>query len=421
MGVIIGLIIVVVAIIYFALKQDGPDEADSRTEEGMGDFKIRAIPSSKKVSDYTFEFLEVQVRGLIPVPQSQVDCSIYTHIFDITDQSHRPIMSALEGYSEPNSKTYQYITELGPVPFESGYKSWVTVSRIILDYIVLPYSGNRNILIQVCVVPTNNPPKSNLGFREGNTDQIYAISKTTTNYQTEEIGYLESANNRREVEEIIIELGFHIAASDGQLSPEEGTVIKEWASDILASSNLDNNENEKQRLNKAITTSFERANNGQIDSDNLVNRLNDIATVQEKYEAIELCLDVMKADSIADENELNQIDIIAKKMEIDPDRFRALQDRRLAEVKHIDTTQRSIEQILGITPKMSKEDIRKHLAREYTKWNSRVLSEDENVRTRAKEMLIHIANARKRYFPAENNLSVKDSDLEKNNRNKKPL
>ena len=58
---------------------------------------------------------------------------------------------------------------------------------------------------------------------------------------------------------------------------------------------------------------------------------------------------------------------------------------------------RDVETILGITADMSKERVRKHLNKEYSKWNSRVTNADPDIQTQADQMLKLIAETKSQY------------------------
>ena len=118
-----------------------------------------------------------------------------------------------------------------------------------------------------------------------------------------------------------------------------------------------------------------------------------------KYELIELCMDVMKADGVADPSEMRELKRVANMIGLEEGRYSALLDKRLADVETIDVSNtESLASILGITSSMSKEEIRKHLTKEYRKWKSRVSHDDEEIRNRATKMIEHIAEARKQYL-----------------------
>lgn len=373
---------------------------------GMGDFEIRIIRATRSSEGFEFEVFEIQAKGIIPVPNDNTDCSIFIHIFDTTNGNSLPVVSTLDDFQESDSRSYQALIHLGPVRVDSGYPNWVPIGAAIIDCLMLPYSGERELMFQACVVPTNNPPLFQQGFREGERGQIFAVGKSKTKLDFKYRGYLDEVQNRQEIEDLSIQLAFYIASLDGSLVAEEGQVIQEWTKGIIEGFAEGSQEHHKQRLNNVIRKAFENAKNGSLEPVSIIARINEIATVQEKYEAIELCLDVMKADHKADQAEILALDDIAKKMSVNPERFRALQDRRLAEVETIELTDDSLAQILGITQGMDKDTIRKHLASEYRKWNSRVSSSDEKVKDRAQEMILLIGAARKRYLSEEINPQI---------------
>ena len=55
------------------------------------------------------------------------------------------------------------------------------------------------------------------------------------------------------------------------------------------------------------------------------------------------------------------------------------------------------EKMLGITSDMSNDEIKKHLRKEYTKWNSRVSNSDPAIREQAEEMIKIISELRTKY------------------------
>ncbi len=81
-------------------------------------------------------------------------------------------------------------------------------------------------------------------------------------------------------------------------------------------------------------------------------------------------------------------------LEVDADRFRIMMEKVLPVDMH---EVRDVEAILGITSDMSKERVRKHLNKEYSKWNSRVTNVDPDIQTQADQMLKLIAEAKSQY------------------------
>jgi 23S rRNA U2552 (ribose-2'-O)-methylase RlmE/FtsJ len=92
--------------------------------------------------------------------------------------------------------------------------------------------------------------------------------------------------------------------------------------------------------------------------------------------------------------ELTFLKNMASWLEVDSDRFRIMMEKILPVDMH---EVRDVETILGITSDMSKERVRKHLNKEYGKWNSRVTNADPDIQTQADQMLKLIAEARSQY------------------------
>ena len=85
---------------------------------------------------------------------------------------------------------------------------------------------------------------------------------------------------------------------------------------------------------------------------------------------------------------------LASWLEVDAGRFRAMMEKILPVDMHevVD-----IGDLLGISSDMGHENTRKHLNREYSKWNSRVTSANPEIQTQADQMLKIIAEARGQY------------------------
>ena len=57
-----------------------------------------------------------------------------------------------------------------------------------------------------------------------------------------------------------------------------------------------------------------------------------------------------------------------------------------------------MEVILGVTAAMNKEKTRKHLNKQFCKWNSRVTNSNHEIQDQAEQMLQLIAEARNQYI-----------------------
>ncbi len=81
-------------------------------------------------------------------------------------------------------------------------------------------------------------------------------------------------------------------------------------------------------------------------------------------------------------------------LEVDAEKFRVMMEMVLPFHMH---EVRDAEAILGLTSDMSKEKTRRHLNKEYSKWNARVTNSDPQIQAQADQMLSLIADARRQY------------------------
>jgi len=219
-------------------------------------------------------------------------------------------------------------------------------------------------------------------------------------------GYLEISEERKKVEKSIIYLCFYIAAADGEIDPKEGEIIKNWVEEQRNSALEGKKEQTKKRLNENILTSVKEAKSKDLSISQVIKDINDNATKAEKYEALELALAVMSADGIADQNELDELDIISKKIGIDPKEYKNLRDKSITKVDvvaekeetntdNIEDRKKKLASLIGFDPNGTKDEIKKYLTKEAAKWNSMIQLKDPKKKARAEEMLKLIGEVHK--------------------------
>ena len=143
---------------------------------------------------------------------------------------------------------------------------------------------------------------------------------------------------------------------------------------------------------------YAEAKSGNLEINGAVDRLNEIADTPQKYEAIELCFEVMAADGVVDENEIKIIKSIAEGLDLDSDEIERLRDAHLINLNISTGKQASIETILHMDPGWSKNAIKNHLRTEFAKWNNRLNTLGHGKeRENAQNMLDAISQARRKY------------------------
>jgi len=130
-------------------------------------------------------------------------------------------------------------------------------------------------------------------------------------------------------------------------------------------------------------------------------KLNKIASKSIKYKLIELCLEVLSADGVATEEELNTLETITKQMGLNYDEVQKLKDKTLVKIvtqPSSTTTSATDESIVGLKKNLSNEDAIRFIKKEYRKWNGRLNSlKPGNERDNAQRLLDTLARLRTKY------------------------
>ena len=211
-------------------------------------------------------------------------------------------------------------------------------------------------------------------------------------------GYLELDKERLEVQKASIRMAVAIALADGTLDKSEGNQIKAWIKGIVDSTSENQKDKVKEILNNELQSSFTDAKNKNIDVTKVCNNIKDVGSKADKYDLIELCLDVMAADGEADKEELKYIEKISKLIGVDYNEITKMKDQRLIKLDPSTSSAEGLEEKLGIDPNWDKAKIKKHIINLYGKWNGRLNSLPEGIeRDNAQKMLDLIAEARKKY------------------------
>jgi tellurite resistance protein len=350
--------------------------------------------------DVPFDVLELKGKGLLPI-KKRTNIAFITSIVDMTDGEPMPVLAALDDFQEAESRAFQHQVFAGQANPDSGFISWVRVGAVIPSLLIPPKSGLRDLVAITRMVDADNPPPINLGYSDSKHPGYITSFEYSFEENFSEQGYQEEAENRAEARGLIIMLGVLVAMADGDFAEEEGKIIKDWIIRSIATYSDDRREELKKDYNKAFKDGYEKAKKGTLSISEITDKLDEIASKSQKYEAIDLCFDVMAADGVADEEELNVIKNISKALDLDFNEIQKMKDQRLIKLSTAIKSQSSVEAMLGIDPDWSPDQIQKHLRSEFTKWNGRLNTlPDGEERENAQRMLNLIAEARKKYAEA---------------------
>ena len=322
---------------------------------------------------------DVEICGVIHAPGDIHNAIVQISITDITDgiPKAKPVHSR-DKHQQNGSPDFAYRADLGKLPDKlTNLSDWMSVSRINLDCLLFPRKGKINLQLTTSIL-------------SGRTDREHAWGLCTFTYENPAFGYIDLQENIQRTKTLTVALAFAVGAADKNLSDGEFKLIKDWAANNIISPNAPNKA--KRKLEKALnkTVAFFRRGH-QPDIFKICKEITEIAPASERYDILDLCLHVVKANDVVTAEEATFLRDLAAWLEVDADRFRDMMEKILPAGMH---EVEDAKAILGLTSDMSEEDTRQFLNKEYRKWNARVINLDPEIQAQADQMLNLIAEAR---------------------------
>jgi len=376
MGWLIVIGIIVWVVIANANGGSSSSPSSGYGSNSSGEFRIRVREEDELFGETMIRVFIVEMRGSIIAPHDGYTATTELFVADVTTGEKSPIISSIDLLQAEDSVALGFKTSQ-KIPYQmSSINNWISLVKIPVDTLTFPRSGTRKLEFFVHVGGTS------------------ASSKTTATYTCSEPGYLDARDNRKKFEAKAVELAFSVSASDGDVDRAEAAIIKSWIKKRVAMASDSDAEVVKEKLNQSITNAYETFHDGGThDVHNICETLKAVATTAERYEALELCLQVAKADGVAEQDELEMLETLAESLDIDKDKYRAMRDKHLTPDMHdLDIT--DIDQLLGLHSNMSLSEKKKHLREEFKKWNQLSEHKDAEKREQAKEMLVLIGQKR---------------------------
>ena len=354
-------------------------------------FKVEKLP---KDEDSMYETFGVFSKGN---PDVALDHPVML-IFKLFDKTTSlPIVSTFEMTSEESSRVFEHAVSIGNMQ-DKYWPDWARVSALIPESLIGPHKGTRTLQLQCFLWYEHLKPEFERGYLPEDTTGGINVFTHEFNFHLTNPGYLEVDDERLEVQVASIKLAISIAMADGTLDKSEGTEIKNWVKGIVDSAGESQRDEIKETLNNALEEAYNEVKSSPIDIEQVCADIKDIGSAADKFDLIELCLDVMAADGEADKEELKQIEQISKLVGIDYDEISKMKDQRLIKLDPTSSSNSGLEEKLDIDPEWDNEKINKHILSLYGKWNGRLNSLSEGIeRENAQKMLDLIAEARKKY------------------------
>jgi len=369
------------------LHQAQPDRVqESSPPIDMKRLNCRVQWTKLEEENNVFDAFGLEIYGSIHAPNDMCDTTLQISILDVTDGAPdaRVVQSKLAQWSSqdgPDPSAFCYRARLGKLPHQvTTLSDWTSIAQIRFDWLMFPRKGKRKLQFTTSIMSADN-------------NEQLAYSQCEFACENPAFGYMNLQENIERTNILAVALAFAVSAADNKLYDCEVELIKNWARDNI----LENSASDKDelKLDKALekTIAFFRAGN-KLDTYNICDEIVGIAPVAQRYDILELCLYVAQSKGSVAAEEVTFLKNMADWLEVDYDRFRIMMEKVLPVDMH---EVRDVEAILGITSDMSKERVRKHLNKEYGKWNSRVTNADPDIQTQADQMLKLIAEAKSQY------------------------
>lgn len=365
--------------------------------QGMGAMQLRFADARLGDDEDGPPFKAIEVKGLFPVNTTR-HVAFITSVFDKTDGDLAPVLCPLEVFQEPKTIVFQHFTDMGRVSPDEGYIRWSRVGAVVPELLEPPYGGRRKFIAILRLVDIDNMPVIMAGLHDPNDSGVLWQGSLEFEYTVREKGYSEAAEHRDRSRALAIQIGMAVAMADGSLDDSEGEALKAWISKAISAFSDEKREHLKGVFNAAMKEAYEASQNGNLSLSRLTEELNEISDKSTRYEAIELCFDVMAADGIVDAEEMRVIRKVSEALDLDFDEIEKMRDQKIIGLNTSLSHQVSVEELLGIEDDWEVDKIKKHLTAEFQKWNNRLNALNEgDERDNAQRMLELVAEARKKY------------------------
>jgi hypothetical protein len=326
-------------------KKSNYELINSQTDND--ELKCRICLIDQKTNDTETEVFGVEIRGRIRSLEENSQTLLQVSIADITDgiKNLKPVHSRVPQYRRHNSQLFCYKTDLGKLPNQvTTISDWMNVGQIHTNWLMFPSRGTCDLLFNI-----------KISSREAGRE--LAKLRHCISYENFKYGYMDLEHNLILTKTLAVALGFSVSAADNnQIADCKIKLIKDW-------------------LMKNTTVG--------------------ISSVAQRYDILEFCMLVARAEGAVSKEELKLLKNISDWLELDYDRFRELMEKIIPASMH---NVEDIEVLFGVTPDMTKEQTRQLLNKEYRKWNARVTHSDSQVKNQADHMLELIAETRNQYL-----------------------
>lgn len=351
----------------------------------------------EKLEGTDIVFKKIMFRGNISAPRTMNAASSIS-AFDATngDDDLDFLISLVDQAQEPDTVCFGMMNNIGQVNEGDAFTDWVQLGAIAPDLVQGPKSGNRTIKVVIRLFNANNPPSIRAGFSDGG--ETFLVKTLEFDHFFKEKGYEEAAQDREEAQALSLKIGVAVAMADGSLDDAEGEILKNWIVREVSAYGEEKQKRLKKMFNESLKEGFSQAQSGNLALSPLVDRLAEIGEKKTKYDAVELCFDVMAADGVADPEEMVVIRKVADALGLDMDEIEKMRESVTLNLSTSLTSEEGLESLVGIEEGWSDDQKKKHIRTEFQKWSNRLNSLPEgDERDAAQNMLDNLSALKKKY------------------------
>ena len=154
---------------------------------------------------------------------------------------------------------------------------------------------------------------------------------------------------------------------------------------------------EKIKFSFVLKNTYDQLKDNRLSMSEIIKDLNAKATRVQKYDAIQLLLNIAGSDEKLGIKEDQILNKTARALNLDIEHFQKMKNAAIANIETIEHSEQLNESVFNITESMSSAEKCKLLRKEYTRWNAQTNNTNENIKTKAKKMVELAAELRKKY------------------------
>ncbi len=223
----------------------------------------------------------------------------------------------------------------------------------------------------------------------GSYPEILGYDSNEIEAEYKQAGYL--GVNRQKLDSLIIPLGYSIARINND--PLKSIELVKDNIAYKGDRTLEGGIN--QALNLKMI--YEKSQKNKINPQIYLKEIKNFSKIDERYEVINLLLNIATHDNTLTSTENKFLDDVAKKLELNQSKYLEIKKIETASLKSVDFGDKADESIFGLSEDMDDKIKCRILRQEYSRWNSQTNNSNKDKRVRAKEMVNLIANLRKQY------------------------